>query len=117
MTVVNMLQRQIERRAELICQSRNQNLPVDMGKSSFESIEQGVHFLQHHCKLDSSRCEYISAVAKLVWEEESCQWALYVPADEEEEGKWLPYPYLSKSSDLTAMAREVEKDPKSVFWQ
>ncbi|MGL5410143.1 MAG: DUF3024 domain-containing protein [Shewanella sp.] len=28
----------------------------------------------------------------------------------------MPYPFLARSHDLTAMIREVEKDPKSYFW-
>ncbi|MBF9002561.1 DUF3024 domain-containing protein [Vibrio nitrifigilis] len=118
MAVVDLIQRQIERRAELVCQNRNQSLPIEMGKSGFESIEQGVHFVQHHYKLDSTRCDYSSLVAKLVWQQTDNQWALYVADNDDDAGsvQWRPYPYLSKSGDLTALIREVEKDPKSIFW-
>ncbi len=72
--IVNLLQRQLERRAELLCMSRNQSLPAELGKSSFEPIEHGVQFILCHYKLDSTRCDYESLVAKIVWEEASKQW-------------------------------------------
>lgn len=50
--IVNLLQRQLERRAELLCMSRNQGLPAELGKSSFEPIEHGVQFILCHYKLD-----------------------------------------------------------------
>ncbi|EKO3382131.1 DUF3024 domain-containing protein [Vibrio fluvialis] len=116
MAVISLLQRQIERRAELVCNNRNQSLPAELGKSGFESIENGVQFIQSHFKLDSAHCDYTSPVAKVIWEEESRLWALYVPSGLGESPEWMPYPYLSKSGDLTALIREVEKDPKSYFW-
>ncbi len=119
MAVVNLLQRQIERRAELLCHSRNRSLPVDLGKSSFESIENGVQFIQQHYNVDSVRSEYSSIVARIVWDNQENHWALYIPSREESEVEdelWVPYPFLSKSGDLTALMREVEKDPKSYFW-
>ncbi len=119
MAVINLLQRQIERRAELLCHSRNRSLPVDMGKSSFEPIENGVQFIQHHYKLDSVHSEYSTVVARIVRDDEENNWALYIPSREELEGEsnlWVPYPFLSKSGDLTALMREIEKDPKSYFW-
>ena len=62
--IVNLLQRQLERRAELLCMSRNQSLPAELGKSSFEPIEHGVQFILCHYKLDSTRCDYESLVGK-----------------------------------------------------
>lgn len=118
MAVVNLLQRQVERRAELVCQSRNQSLPVDLGKSSFEPIEDGVQFIQHHYKLDSVHSEYSSIVARIVWDNADNLWKLYIPSREDKSasGQWVPYPFISKSADLTALMREIEKDPKSYFW-
>lgn len=117
MAVINLLQRQIEKRAEWLCQNRNQSLPVDLGKSSYESVDNGVQFIWHHYKLDSNQCDYTSVVARVIWEEEHSLWALYVPAEPiGSEYQWIPYPYLSKSIDLTALIREIEKDPKSYFW-
>lgn len=117
MAVINLLQRQIEKRAEWVCQSRNQSLPVELGKSSYEPIDNGVQFILHHYKLDSNQCDYTSIVARVIWEEEDSLWALYVPAEPiGAEYQWIPYPYLSKSIDLTALIREIEKDPKSYFW-
>lgn len=116
MTVVNLLQRQIERRAELVCHSRNRSLPVDIGKSSFEPIENGVQFILQHYKLDSVHSEYSSIVARIVWNNKDSIWELTIPSREGETERWLPYPFLSKSGDLTALMREVEKDPKSYFW-
>ncbi len=116
MTIVNLLQRQIERRAELVCHSRNRSLPVDLGKSSFEVIENGVQFILHHYKLDSVHSEYSTNVARIIWNEKQSQWEVFVPCREEESRLWIPYPFLSKSSDLTAVMREIERDPKSYFW-
>ena len=116
MTVVNLLQRQIERRAELVCHSRNRSLPVDLGKSSFEPIDNGVQFIQQHYKLDSIHSEYSSPVARIVWDADARHWELYIPTREDNSEMWVPYPFLSKSSDLTAVMREIEKDPKSYFW-
>jgi hypothetical protein len=113
MSVVNLLQRQIERRAELLCHSRNKGIPVGLGKSCFEPLSNGVQFMKSHYKLDSNHLEYSSLVAKIEWDETELQWALYVPSDE---NGWLPYPYLQRSGDLTAVIREIEKDPKSYFW-
>lgn len=113
MSVVNLLQRQIERRAELLCHSRNKSLPVDLGKSFFEPLENGVQFIKNCYKIDSSHLEYSTLVAKIEWDEQLGMWALFVPDEEDE---WLPYPYLQRSSDLTALMREVEKDPKSYIW-
>lgn len=116
MAVISILQRQIERRAELVCHNRNQSLPAELGKSDFEPIENGVQFIKNHFKLDSAHCDYTSPVAKVIWEEELSLWALYVPCEPGNLLEWMPYPYLSKSGDLTALIREVEKDPKSYFW-
>ncbi|TXZ32719.1 DUF3024 domain-containing protein [Vibrio cholerae] len=115
--IVNLLQRQLERRAELLCMSRNQSLPAELGKSSFEPIEHGVQFILCHYKLDSTRCDYESLVAKIVWEEASKQWALYAYDQQKAQSEvWIPYPFLARSEDLTAIIREVEKDPKAYFW-
>jgi len=116
MTVVNLLQRQIERRAELLCHSRNRSLPVDLGKTSFEPIEDGIQFLQYHYKLDSVHSEYSNVVARVVWDSEQSCWTLFIPSREEESEQWIPYPFLPRSNDLTALMREIEKDPKSYFW-
>lgn len=113
MRVVNLLQRKIERRAKLLCEARNQGLPVGIGKSSFESIENGVQFIKHHYKLDSCQCDYSTIVAKITWNNSERIWNVFVP---DEDNHWVPYPFLSNSHDLTAVIREVEKDPKSVFW-
>ena len=124
MAVVNLLQRQLERRAELVCHNRNQSLPVELGKSCFEPIADGVQFIKHHYKLDSTHSDYSSIVAKVFREE--LQWGLYIPSDhssaryvlngQQDTQSWQPYPYLPKSDDLTALIREIEKDPKSYFW-
>lgn len=36
MSVVSLLQRQVESRAQLICQQRNQSVPAELGKASYE---------------------------------------------------------------------------------
>ncbi len=55
----------------------------------------------------------MSYVARVVWSDNEQVWLLYM-ADELQE--WMPYPYLAKAGDLTAIMREVEKDPKAIFW-
>jgi hypothetical protein len=113
MSVINLLQRQLERRAELLCHSRNKGLPVNVSKSCFESLLNGVQFSKLCYKLDSHHLDYSSPVAQIVWDESDGMWLLFV-ADQDNE--WMPYPYLQRSGDLTALIREVEKDPKSYFW-
>jgi hypothetical protein len=113
MAVVNLLQRQVERRADLVCQSRNSGLPVGIGKSDFEPINNGVEFIRYHYKLDSGHIDYSTVVARVLWDESHMRWSLLIPNSS---GEWVPYPYLSMSEDLTAVIREVEKDPKSLFW-
>jgi hypothetical protein len=113
MSVINLLQRQLERRAELLCHSRNKGLPVGLGKSCFESLLNGVQFSKQHYKLDSHHLDYSTPVAQIRWDENDRMWVLLVAS---EENAWMPYPYLERSGDLTAVIREVEKDPKSYFW-
>ncbi|MDC0609754.1 DUF3024 domain-containing protein [Vibrio sp.] len=114
MSVVNLMQRQIERRADLLCQNRNKGLPVGIGKCCYEPINNGVQFIKHHYKLDSSHFDYSTLVAQVTWEEAKRAWLLTIP--NESEGEWVPYPFLAQSDDLTAVIREIEKDPKSLFW-
>ncbi|CAM3972417.1 hypothetical protein VA7868_03261 [Vibrio aerogenes CECT 7868] len=113
--VVNLLQRQIEHRATLVCENRNKGLPVGIGKAGFEPVTNGVKFIFSHYKLDSSHCDYAVPVARIQWEDASSHWVLSVP-DEADNNIWIPYPYLERSVDLTALIREIEKDPKSFFW-
>ncbi|GAB2640305.1 DUF3024 domain-containing protein [Vibrio panuliri] len=115
MGLVSLLQRQVESRAETICRGRNQNLPAELGKAIFEPIENGVVFFKQHYLLDSAHCDYTSQVAKVHWDETNSQWCLFI-ADTSEDDQWLPYPYLAQSTDLTAIMRELDKDPKSLFW-
>lgn len=115
MGLVSLLQRQIESRAEVICRCRNQNLPSELGKASFEPIEEGVIFIKQHYLLDSSHCDYSSQVAKVCWDRSTSLWRLFM-TDSQDDEIWLPYPYLAQSSDLTAITREITKDPKSLFW-
>ncbi|MBA5764353.1 DUF3024 domain-containing protein [Vibrio sp. 404] len=115
MGLVSLLQRQVESRAEIICRCRNQNLPAELGKASFEPIEDGVIFIKQHYLLDSSHCDYSSQVAKICWDSHMNLWRLFIMDDQDDEN-WLPYPYLSQSADLTAIMRELDKDPKSLFW-
>ncbi|HFG1872559.1 TPA: DUF3024 domain-containing protein, partial [Vibrio cholerae] len=47
----------------------------------------------------------------------SKQWALYAYDQQKAQSEaWIPYPFLARSEDLTAIIREVEKDPKAYFW-
>ncbi|EGA68684.1 hypothetical protein VISI1226_03550 [Vibrio sinaloensis DSM 21326] len=116
MAVVSLLQKQVESRAQLICQQRNQSMPAELGKASYETTGAGVVFIKQHFLLDSSHCDYMLPVAKVEWSIDKRHWELFVP-DDTLSDHWLPYPFLAGSSDLTAIMREVDKDPKSVFWE
>lgn len=115
MCLVSLLQRQVESRAEQICKHRNQSMPAELGKASYESRHNEVTFIKQHFLLDSSHCDYMNPVAKVCWSDELTLWQLFLPHHSEPE-QWLPYPYLAQSSDLTAIMREIEKDPKAIFW-
>ncbi|MEZ8827020.1 DUF3024 domain-containing protein [Vibrio sp. 10N.261.55.A7] len=115
MSLVNLLQKQVESRARALCHSRNRSLPVELGKSDYEPLNNGVQFIKQHYLLDSSHCDYSSNVARIMWNTEAEHWELTIPSEEGEE--WIPYPFLFKSMDLTALTREVEKDPKSYIWE
>ncbi|MGC9402390.1 DUF3024 domain-containing protein [Vibrio genomosp. F10] len=115
MSLINLLQKQVEVRAQAVCQNRNRSLPVELGKSGYEPMMNGVQFIKQHYLLDSSHCDYTSCVARILWNGDLAQWELTIPSEEGEQ--WIPYPYLFKSSDLTALIREVEKDPKSYIWE
>ncbi|GAL17398.1 hypothetical protein JCM19235_5947 [Vibrio maritimus] len=78
-------------------------------------LEQGVVFSKAHYLLDSTSSSYTSAVAKVELDPNDQNWLVFVP-DEEDGETWIPYPFLGKSSDLTAVMREIEKDPKAYFW-
>ncbi len=54
MSLVSLLQRQVEHRAELLCHNRNLNLPVELGKASYEPLDNGVNFIKQHYLLDST---------------------------------------------------------------
>lgn len=116
MGLVSLLQKQVESRAQIICSQRNKSLPAELGKASYEVTDNGVVFIKQHFLLDSTHCHYMLPVAKVIWSLEEEVWSLLVP-DEINQTHWLPYPYLAKSQDLTAIMREVDKDPKSVFWE
>lgn len=116
MGLVSLLQRQVESRAELICKQRNQSTPAELGKASFEAISNGVVFSKQHFLLDSSHCHYMNPIAKVAWNHEINQWQLFMPHDANND-QWIPYPYLAQSVDLTAIMREIDKDPKAIFWQ
>ncbi|GAL33627.1 hypothetical protein JCM19240_2323 [Vibrio maritimus] len=115
MTLIQMSQCRLERCAEIVCSNRNRSMPVELGKSLFEMLEHGVLFSKAHYLLDSKSSSYTSAVAKVELDANDNQWLVYVP-DEQDGEAWIPYPFLGKSSDLTAVMREIEKDPKAYFW-
>ena len=115
MSLVSLLQKQVEIRAEAICRHRNQSMPTELGKADFESITNGVIFFNQHYLLDSSHFDYTSPVAKVCWDEGNQAWLLFM-MDEQSEEEWLAYPYLSQSQDLTAIMRELDKDPENLFW-
>ena len=116
MSVVSLLQRQVESRAQLICQQRNQSVPAEPGKASYEVTPHGVVFIKEHFLLDSTHREFLNRVAKVEWNTNKGRWELFM-ADADNSGDWLPYPFLASSNDLTAIMREVDKDPKAIFWE
>ncbi|MGL6312374.1 DUF3024 domain-containing protein [Vibrio sp. WXL103] len=122
MSLVNLLQRQVESRASAACHNRNRNLPVDFGVSCFEAIPNGVEFIKRHYLLDSAHSDYSTGVARIVWNQDTKLWELQIPVESDTIknpqtlSDWMHYPYLASSSDLTALIREVEKDPKGCFW-
>ena len=115
MRLVSILQKQVESRAQVICSQRNTNVPAELGKASYEVTESGVVFIKQHFLLDSAHCDYMLPVAKVTWSQDQHVWLLLIP-EKTTEPLWIPYPYLAQSSDLTAIMREIGKDPKSVFW-
>lgn len=118
MSLVSMLQRQVESRALLVCSNRNQGVPVELGgKSNFEAIDNGVEFVKQHYLLDSAHCDYMSSVARVEWSENHNCWLLLVPRSDRAGKHWLPYPHLAQSKDFTAIMREIEKDPYASFWE
>ncbi|MGR5541596.1 DUF3024 domain-containing protein, partial [Vibrio campbellii] len=62
--------------------------------------------------------DYAIGVARIIWNHDTSLWELHVPNEQPSNDilNWILYPYLSCSSDLTALIREVEKDPKDYFW-
>lgn len=115
MGLVSLLQRQVESRAQSICKVRNQNIPAELGKASYEVTDNGVVFVKQHFLLDSAHCDYMDYIAKVSWCSETNHWQLFVPHQTLYD-QWVPYPYLAQSTDLTAIIREVDKDPKNIFW-
>ena len=115
MTLIEMSQCRLERCAEIVCSNRNKSIPVELGKSLFEMVEHGVLFSKAHYLLDSSSSSYTSVVVKVLFDSNTREWSIFVP-DEDEGDNWMPYPFLGKSTDLTAVMREIEKDPKAYFW-
>lgn len=115
MSVVSLLQRQVESRAQLICRQRNQGVPVELGKASYEATHNGVVFFKQHFLLDSAHCDYVNQIAKVEWCPKNRKWQLFMP--DETQQSWLPYPFLASSTDLTAIMREIDKDPKEMFWE
>ncbi|WP_299695626.1 DUF3024 domain-containing protein [uncultured Vibrio sp.] len=105
--------------AERLCTSRNQSLPVELGKSLYEECESGVSFSMAHYLLDSSHSDYTNEIARVTYDESRSCWLVMVPLENEAKTghlNWGPYPYLPQSKDLDAILLEIEKDPKSYFW-
>ncbi|MCG9649154.1 DUF3024 domain-containing protein [Vibrio brasiliensis] len=115
MGLVSLLQRQVESRAQSICKMRNQNTPAELGKAGYEVTDDGVVFIKQHFLLDSSHCDYMDYIAKVSWNNQDNRWQLSIPHQTLYE-EWVPYPFLPYSTDLTAIIREVDKDPKEMFW-
>lgn len=42
MGLVSLLQKQVESRAQVICEQRNKSLPAELGKASYEVTDNGV---------------------------------------------------------------------------
>ncbi|SDH90205.1 Protein of unknown function [Vibrio xiamenensis] len=111
MELVNLWQKQLEQRARLTCQQRNQGVCVEHGKASFEVIENGVTFIKQHYLLDSNHCSYSSPVAKVTWSNDHQKWQFDIA-----EPNWHPYPNLDISADLLTIMNEIAKDPHALIW-
>lgn len=48
MGLVSLLQKQVESRAQVICEQRNKSLPAELGKASYEVTDNGVVFIKQH---------------------------------------------------------------------
>ncbi|MDN3695874.1 DUF3024 domain-containing protein [Vibrio cortegadensis] len=116
MAVIEMDMHRLERSATQLCHERNSNHPVELGKSLFETCDNGVQFSKAHYLLDSSHCEYISPVAKIEFDNQTRRWSIFVPQHSGERLIWIPYPYLPSSTDLVAVLKEIERDPKAYIW-
>lgn len=113
-----MLRCRLKRGAEEVCTHRNTSLPVELGKAVYELTSLGLTFSKAHFRLDSMHCDFFSVVVKVEYVEEENIWKVQIPNSEsvDSQFQWVPYPFLPQSGDLTAVFREIEKDPKSYFW-
>ncbi len=108
----------LKRDSELLCATRNANLPSEFGKAFYDVFSEGVVFSKAHFLCDSMHIDYQVPVAKIEWREDKDTWCLYIPKENSEllSQTWSPYPYLPKSKDLALLIHEIELDAKQVFW-
>ncbi|GAM55251.1 hypothetical protein JCM19232_1310 [Vibrio ishigakensis] len=106
---------QVQKLALQVCNARNHNLPVEIGKADFAILDNGVEFSEAHFKLDSTQCDYRSLVAKIIRLEESWQLMLAQRDKHQVFERWYSYPE-SVSNQLHALMKEVEQDPNSLIW-
>ncbi|WP_117234076.1 DUF3024 domain-containing protein [Vibrio maerlii] len=108
----------LTRQSEALCESRNANLPAELGKAQFDTLSDGVMFSKAHYLCDSMHVDYVSPVAKVTWVAELNRWRIYMPQslDNSEKVVWVTYPFLPTSDELSIVLHELEKDPQESFW-
>lgn len=117
MTLSEIEKHQLIKSASQVCNARNSNVSVDIGKAEFELVENGVEFYHSQFKLDSNHCEYRYLVAKIVRMEQA--WQLMVAHRDEHNifEKWHAYPQdATKGHQLYQLMHEIEHDPLELIW-
>ncbi|PMH43295.1 hypothetical protein BCU68_04585 [Vibrio sp. 10N.286.49.B3] len=113
MMITNIRHNRLMKLADDLCINRNQNHPVELGKSLFEPYPEGVEFLKAHYLLDSVHSEYTKPIARLVHDIVDETWLLWF-VDEKEE--WVVYPYLNQPASLEVLLTEIKYDPQGLIW-
>lgn len=118
MLVCDVDRQRLEKLAHRLCIHRNQGLPIEHGKASFQVIESGVVFSKAFFKLDSVGEDYSIQVAKLEFDPESKLWKLYVNEREDESlvKLWQPHPLLAFDKDISKLISVVESDHENCIW-
>ncbi|WP_440887647.1 DUF3024 domain-containing protein [Vibrio sp. WZ-1] len=118
MSVSRLAMSRLNKAIQTFCSKRNASLPVELGKSLYEPIDNGVELYHAHYLLDSQHSEYTSSIARILFHEGTQTWLFFVPSEEEKEGsEWVPYSSLPRCKELEDLIAELETDPQACFWQ